>query len=104
MAVTGEVNRRMSVEEKGQRAAHTSHIFIQPKQDALCTTCGAVYHNKRWYVDDAALKKTGDYADLQQVKCPACHLIEAGTPAAVITLSGHYLKNTSAVFLTESRI
>ncbi|WP_243371079.1 BCAM0308 family protein [Geotalea sp. SG265] len=108
MGVMGEVNRRIAVEEKGQRAAHTAHIFMQPKQDALCTSCGAVFINKRWYMDDAELKKAGNGASLLKIRCPACHLIADGTPAAIITLSGQYLKKHADVILdavknTESR-
>lgn len=104
MAVKGEVNRRISVEEKGQRAAHTPHIFIQPKQDALCTSCGAVYHNKRWYVDDSVLGEAAHDPAVLQVQCPACHLVTEGRPAAVVTFSGHYLtKHLDAILDTVKR-
>lgn len=103
MAVTGEVNRRISVEEKGQRAARNAQAYIQPKQDALCTSCGALYHNKRWYTDDSELRKAGGDANLLKVKCPACLMIQQGTPAAIVTLSGHYLKKHKNAILDAVR-
>lgn len=103
MAVSGEVNRRMSVEEKGQRAVRTPNIYIQPHQDAICTSCGALYHKKRWYIDNAELKKAVGDTAVVQVKCPACDLIEAGTPAAVVTFSGHYLKKHGTSILQGIR-
>jgi NMD protein affecting ribosome stability and mRNA decay len=103
MATTGAVNRRISVEEKGQRAGRNQQAFIQPKQDAFCTSCGALYHNKRWYVDDSELRKAGADDALQRVKCPACLMIEQGTPAAVVTLSGHYLQKHKNAILDAVR-
>ncbi|ACM19675.1 hypothetical protein Geob_1315 [Geotalea daltonii FRC-32] len=103
MAVSGEVNRRISVEEKGQRAGRNPQAYIQPKQDALCTICGALYHNKRWYMNDSELQKAGGDTAIQKVKCPACLMIEQGTPAAVVTLSGHYLKKHKASIMDAIR-
>lgn len=92
MAVIGEVNRRIGVEEKGQRAGRNNQVFMNPKQDAFCTSCGAFYHHKRWYMNDTQLQKAGGNSEILKVTCPACQMVHDGTPAAVVTLSGGYLK------------
>lgn len=57
---------------------------------SVCTTCGAVYQNKRWYIDmeltEAQRVKTN------KVLCPACKKIADRLPGGVVTLEGKFLR------------
>jgi NMD protein affecting ribosome stability and mRNA decay len=88
------ISHRTGVEEKGQRAVRSSDVYLPKrgaKEAALCKSCGALYRNKRWSVDEAELKKAKGEAGINKIICPSCQRIEDGNPAGIITLSGGYL-------------
>lgn len=58
-------------------------------RSAVCTGCGAIYRNKRWY-----LGGSGDEplrAGAEQVVCPACLKIRDRFPGGIVTLRGGYV-------------
>lgn len=62
------------------------------KDMALCTECHAVYHNKRWYLDEELHKKAMALKEVYKVLCPACKKIRDRFPGGIVTLSGDFLK------------
>jgi len=60
-----------------------------PKEVAICRSCGAIYHRKRWSMENspAVLKDR----TLRSVTCPACPKKQDSFPGGVVMLSGEYL-------------
>ncbi len=63
-----------------------------PNDMAACKKCHAVYHNKRWSIDEGLNKKRGDNKKTLLVLCPACQKIRDKYPEGFVTLKGDYLK------------
>lgn len=88
------VSHRTGVEEKGQRSLRSSDVYLPKRgleEKSFCKTCGALYHNKRWYTDEAELRTLREEAGINKVVCPACQRIEDGNPAGIVILSGGYV-------------
>lgn len=63
-----------------------------PYEMAVCKKCRAVYHNKRWYLDDELYKKTSKLKEVNKVLCPACLKIKDKFPGGIVRLKGLFLK------------
>lgn len=63
-----------------------------PHDMAACKRCHAVYHNKRWTMDEALYKKRGNHKKTLLVLCPACQKIRDKYAEGFVTLKGDYLK------------
>lgn len=57
----------------------------KPKEPAVCSECGAVFHKGRWQW--AALPA----GEVNEFMCPACERIRDNMPAGILTLSGSFL-------------
>lgn len=85
---------RITVEEKGQRAARSTDVYMSDlgsKEVAVCTGCKALYWNKRWYPDESISTGLSNDMVRTEVLCPACHRIKDNNPAGIVTYSGSYL-------------
>jgi NMD protein affecting ribosome stability and mRNA decay len=58
---------------------------------AVCKKCRAIYHNKRWYLDDELYQKKASLKETERILCPACLKIKDKFPGGVVTLSGEFL-------------
>jgi NMD protein affecting ribosome stability and mRNA decay len=86
---------KIGVEEKGQRAARSTDVYIGDsgvKEVAVCSGCNALYWNKRWYPDESVSTGLSDDMIRIDILCPACHRIQDNNPAGVVTYSGNYLQ------------
>lgn len=86
---------RISVEEKGQMAARSTDVYVSDlgsKEVAVCKGCKALYWNKRWYPDESVSTLLSDDMIRTEILCPACHRIQDGNPAGIVTYSGNYLQ------------
>jgi len=55
----------------------------------VCSSCGAVYHNQHWNLDQKRAEAlTG--AGANTVVCPGCRKIQSADPSGIVTLSGNY--------------
>lgn len=63
-----------------------------PHDMALCKKCNAVYHNKRWAVNEGLQKKKEKNKQTLFVLCPACQKIRNKYAEGFVTLKGDYLK------------
>jgi len=81
------------IRKKAIDTAKDSYLLkISPEDMALCKKCGAVYHNKRWTLDKAALK-TAQLTKHAEVLCPACQKIRDKFPGGVVTIKGGFIKD-----------
>jgi NMD protein affecting ribosome stability and mRNA decay len=63
--------------------------LMGPKEVALCRSCGAVYHRKRWSMVNSPALLQG--RTLRSVTCPACQKRQDSFPGGIIMLSGEFL-------------
>ncbi len=59
---------------------------------AICKQCHAIYHNKRWYLDEDLYAKNIDLPSTVLVTCPACQKIKDKFPGGIVTLTGEFLQ------------
>jgi NMD protein affecting ribosome stability and mRNA decay len=60
-------------------------------EPALCTSCHAIYRNKRWYLKEQDYKTIREDATVHETVCPACQKMDQLYPEGVVTLRGDYL-------------
>jgi NMD protein affecting ribosome stability and mRNA decay len=60
-----------------------------PKEVAVCRTCGAVYHHKRWAMQ--ILPTLMKDRTVRSVTCPGCQKRQDSFPGGIIQLSGEFL-------------
>lgn len=79
-------NRRTG--EKGQRTPRSMDAYRGKGgiRGAVYCQCGAVYRNKRWFLEDEA----AGHKEGREHVCPACRRVADRNPAGVVTLSGDY--------------
>ena len=58
----------------------------------ICKQCHAIYHNKRWYLDEELYAKNIDLPSAVLVTCPACQKIKDKFPGGIVTLTGEFLQ------------
>ena len=81
---------RIGYEEKGQRVMRSTDVYLRregAKEEAVCTECHALYHNKRWYPAGTSAPSP----EQGHMLCPACQRTKDGNPAGVATFGGEYL-------------
>jgi NMD protein affecting ribosome stability and mRNA decay len=59
---------------------------------SVCKKCHAVYHNKRWYMDEALYEKRVAQKSINKVLCPACRKVKDRFPGGILRLKGKFLK------------
>lgn len=87
------ISHKSGFQEKGQRANRSTDIYLPregAKETALCKQCGALYRNKRWIMDEVALKKAGEDRELNRITCPACRRMADNNPGGIVIISGEY--------------
>ncbi len=65
---------------------------INPADNAFCVRCGAVYHNKRWSLQDMETPLRSAKG-ISGVLCPACQKIRDGFARGFVSLKGSFVKN-----------
>jgi NMD protein affecting ribosome stability and mRNA decay len=94
MADMARVSHKIGFEEKGQRTARSTDVYLPKggsKETALCRKCGAIYRNKRWSLDEEEAKTLKAGGTAVTVTCPACQRMADSNPAGIVTFSGGYL-------------
>jgi NMD protein affecting ribosome stability and mRNA decay len=91
---TTRLSSHLGRDEKGQRAERSTDVYL-PKEGmkvvSFCRKCGVIYHNKRWYTDEAELERVRSDPGATKIVCPSCLRMHDNNPGGIITLSGEYL-------------
>ncbi len=58
---------------------------------AVCKKCHAVFHSKRWYLDEDLYKKKIEQKTTSKVLCPACRKVKDKFPGGILKLRGEFL-------------
>lgn len=85
-----------SYKEKQHPKQDPYAMLKAPKGPAMCSTCKAVYLNKRWYVDDHQARRVAASPDVQKLVCPACQKIRDGYPEGIVTVKWSELNDHEA--------
>ena len=60
-------------------------------EPAICPSCQAIYHKKRWVMDEKLLYDIKKHPEVKYHKCPACRKIEDHFAMGLIELSGDFV-------------
>ncbi|HLA50679.1 MAG TPA: hypothetical protein VJZ92_00290, partial [Thermodesulfobacteriota bacterium] len=63
-----------------------------PHDMAVCKKCHAIYHNKRWSINEALYQKRQEHKKTLLILCPACQKIRDRYAEGFVILKGDYLK------------
>lgn len=80
----------------GKKAIDTYKDPYLPKEGphdmAVCEKCHAIYHNKRWSMDETLYKRSKENKKTLFALCPACRKIRDNYAEGFVILKGDYLK------------
>jgi NMD protein affecting ribosome stability and mRNA decay len=101
----GRYEERKWTGQKGKKFGHAGRTEdpYQPEEGqeaSLCTTCQAIYQNKRWFFDEKLAKKLAGTSKVKEVMCPTCRKIKDHYPEGILTLSGEFLKERKDEIVT----
>ncbi len=60
---------------------------------AVCKKCRAVYHNKRWSIDEDLYKSKVKEGNVPSIQCPACKKVRDNFPGGILKLKGAFLQD-----------
>jgi hypothetical protein len=91
--------------EKGKKFGKVGRVEdpympAEGQEASVCTTCKAVYQNKRWFFDDKLFGKLAGTDKAREVTCPTCRKIKDRYPEGILTLSGEFLGEHKDEILT----
>jgi hypothetical protein len=64
---------------------------INYKDPNICPSCKAVYHNKRWQLDEELEYKIKLEDNYAKKMCPACRKINDNYPMGLVSISGNFI-------------
>jgi NMD protein affecting ribosome stability and mRNA decay len=90
---------------KGKKFGHAGRVEdpYRPEEGqeaSICTSCRALYQNKRWFFDDKLAARLGGTEKVRQVLCPTCRKIKDGYPEGILTLSGDFFRERRPEIIT----
>lgn len=59
---------------------------------SVCKECHAIFHNKRWYLDEALYTKKNKQKGINRILCPACRKVKDNFPGGIVRLKGEFFK------------
>jgi NMD protein affecting ribosome stability and mRNA decay len=91
--------------EKGKKFGKVGRVDdpylpAEGQEASVCTSCQAVYQNKRWFFDEKLHKKLAGTDKAKDVTCPTCRKIKDHYPEGVLTLSGEFFEERQEEILT----
>jgi NMD protein affecting ribosome stability and mRNA decay len=83
--------------QKGKKFGHVGRTEdpyqpVEGQEASICSTCQALYQNKRWFFDEKLAHKLAGSDKVKEVICPTCRKIKDHYPEGILTLSGDFLK------------
>jgi len=93
----GRYQERKWTGQKGKKFGHVGRTEdpYQPaegQEASLCSTCGAIYQNKRWLFDQDLAHKLAGTGKVKEVTCPTCRKIKDQYAEGILTLRGDFFQ------------
>jgi len=90
---------------KGKKFGHAGRVEdpYRPEEGqeaSICTSCHALYQNKRWFFDEKLAARLGGTEKVRQVLCPTCRKIKDSYPEGILTLSGDFFRERQPEIIT----
>ncbi len=90
---------------KGKKFGHVGRVEdpYRPEEGqeaSICTSCRALYQNKRWFFDEKLAGQMEGTAKVQQVVCPTCRKIKDAYAEGYLTLSGDFFAERKPEIIT----
>ncbi|MEJ5330385.1 MAG: BCAM0308 family protein [Desulfobaccales bacterium] len=91
----GRYQERKWSGEKGKKFGHAGrtedpYMPAEGQEASLCTSCRALYQNKRWFFDEKMAARLAGTDQVREVICPTCRKIKDRYAEGVLTLSGEF--------------
>jgi len=91
--------------EKGKKFGKVGRVDdpylpSEGQEASVCTSCQAIYQNKRWFFDEKLYRKLAGTNRVREVLCPACRKIRDRYCEGVLTLSGEFFEQHRDEILT----
>ena len=86
--------RKFGTSDKRGRSRTSADPFLPhdgTQESALCSSCNAGYHRKRWSLDADICQQLKSHSATRKVTCPACQKIASRYAEGIVTLAGSYL-------------
>ncbi len=80
--------------EKGKKFGQVDDPYLPAggrAEMAVCTSCKAIYQNKRWFYDEELYRRNFSQEEVPRVTCPGCQKIQDHYYEGVLTLEGDFL-------------
>jgi NMD protein affecting ribosome stability and mRNA decay len=80
--------------EKGKKFGKEDDPYLPAggrHEMAICTTCKAIYKNKRWLYDEDLYREHFPKETTNRVTCPGCQKVQDHYYEGVLTLEGEFL-------------
>jgi NMD protein affecting ribosome stability and mRNA decay len=80
--------------EKGKKFGRVDDPYLPAgglAEMAVCTTCKAIYQNKRWFYDEDLYRQNYQKDTTNRVTCPGCQKVQDHYYEGVLTLEGDFL-------------
>jgi NMD protein affecting ribosome stability and mRNA decay len=74
-----------------------------PEETTVCTVCGAIYTEKRWYLKEQVDPEKLRNQPVHFTTCPACRKIHDRNPGGVVHITGRFAKTHSDDILSLIR-
>lgn len=95
------ISAQLSRKEKTQQIGHSEdrlykdrrfqHKFEHQSGTSICLGCGAICHEKHWFIEPAAFNKLMKDAQVNQTMCPGCHRVEQKMHDGEVILENSFL-------------
>jgi NMD protein affecting ribosome stability and mRNA decay len=89
--------------EKGKKFGKVDDPYLPwggRQEMAICTTCKAIYQNKRWFFDEELYRRHIGQETTNRVTCPACKKIQDHYFEGVLTLEGEFFSQHREEIIT----
>ncbi|MBW1916434.1 MAG: ATPase [Deltaproteobacteria bacterium] len=89
--------------EKGKKFGKVDDPYLPwggRHEMAICTSCKAIYQNKRWFFDEELYRRHINRETTNRVICPACKKIQDHYFEGVLTLQGDFFNQHREEIIT----
>lgn len=89
--------------EKGKKFGRVDDPYLPAggrHEMAICTTCKAIYQNKRWFYDEELYRKNFTKETTNRVTCPGCQKVQDRYYEGVLVLEGKFFSEHKDEILT----